>query len=375
MYYIGLLSGTSIDNIDAAIVKFNESAQIEILHTHAHPIPLDVKNQTLDLSQSGQTSLKEVGELDSKWGSLFADSVNTLIKQSNFDPKKIIAIGSHGQTLWHQSKGALPFTMQIGDPNIIAKKTGIMTVADFRRADVALGGQGAPLAPGFHQHFFSSTTKDRIIVNLGGIANISYLPADPHQSIIGYDTGPANSLLDSWCMMHQQTHYDANGTWAQAGEIKSKLLNTLLTDNYFSRPYPKSTGKDYFNIKWLTDYLNHESSNIIHPQEAQNIQATLTELTAVTLSNAILALSLKDKPEIVLCGGGAHNNYLISRIQHHLGNNFIIFNTEKLGVGPDWVEAALFAWLAKANIDKIPLDYTKITGASNPTVLGARFIP
>lgn len=378
MYYIGLLSGTSIDSIDAAIVKFSETAQIEIIYTHSHPIPSDLKNQTLALSQSGQTTLKEVGELDSKWGSLFADSVNTLIKNSNFDPKKIIAIGSHGQTLWHQPKGEIPFTMQIGDPNIIAKKTGIMTIADFRRGDLALGGQGAPLAPAFHRHYFSNIITDRIIINLGGIANISYLPAEAGQPIIGYDTGPANSLLDSWCMMHTNQPYDQNGKWAQTGQIQKELLNQLLADNYFSLPYPKSTGKDYFNMKWLTHYLNNTPYNIGHAQQAKDIQATLTELTAITLSDAILALPLtkgKNKTEIVLCGGGAHNHYLTTRIQHHLGNAFIIFNSEELGVGPDWVEAALFAWLAKANMENRALDYTMITGASKPTILGARFIP
>lgn len=377
-YYIGLLSGTSIDSIDAAIVHFKHPKQINILHTHSHPIPPDLKAKTLALSQSGHTSLKQIGELDSQWGHLFADSVLSLLEKTKVHAKKIIAIGSHGQTLWHQPKGDFPFTIQIGDPHIIAKKTEILTIADFRRGDMALGGQGAPLAPAFHQHYFQHPDIDRVIVNLGGISNISYLPSDPSQPIIGYDTGPANSLLDSWCMLHQKKPFDENGQWAQTGEIQPSLLNLLLSDPYFAKAYPKSTGKDYFNINFLTNILKSIPYNIEDPYRPQDVQATLIEFTALTLCNAIkmLPLSIGSQPsEIILCGGGAHNTYLSERIQHHLGSHFKLYQSAHVNMDPNWVEAALFAWLAYSNIENTTLDYTAITGASKPSILGIRCLP
>lgn len=370
-YYIGLLSGTSIDAIDAALFAFKGSSQIvSLVYAHSHPIPLELKNQTLALTQSGQTTLKQMGELDFKWGHLFSQSIQFLLKKSQINPKNIIAIGSHGQTLWHQPQGEYPFSLQIGNPHIIAKTTNILTIADFRRSDIALGGQGAPLAPKFHQCHFQNTHRDRVVLNLGGIANISYLPKDPCQSLIGYDTGPANSLLDSWCQLHHNQAYDNQGQWAQSGQIQKNLLTQLLKDPYFKHPYPKSTGKDYFNLDWLTPHLNTTTQPV-------DIQATLTELTAMTIAQGIQALPLdvKNKTEIILCGGGTYNIYLIKRLEHHLGDQFIIYNSESFGIDPNWVEAALFAWLAKANIEKIALDYTTITGAAKPTTLGIRYYP
>ena len=379
-YYIGVLSGTSIDAIDAALFNFNEFSQIALIHTHSHPIPPELKNQTLALTQSGHTTLKQVGELDYKWGHLFSESIQFLLKKSQINLENITAIGSHGQTLWHQPKNEYPFTLQIGNPHIIAKITNILTIADFRRGDMALGGQGAPLAPKFHQAYFQNTHHDKIVLNLGGIANISFLPRDSNnsnQTLIGYDTGPANSLLDSWCQLYHNQAYDNQGQWAQSGQIQQDLLNQLLADPYFKRPYPKSTGKDYFNLNWLTD--NISACNIPSTCPAADIQATLTELTAITIAQGIKILPLdtntSHKTEIILCGGGAYNTYLIKRLEYHLGSPFILSNSQSLGIDPDWVEAALFAWLAKANIDNIALDYTAITGAAKPTVLGVRYYP
>lgn len=370
-YYIGLLSGTSIDAIDVALFNFNENSQINLIHTHSHPIPLALKNQTLNLTQSGQTTLKQVGELDFKWGQVFSESVQYLLEKFQVNAQNIIAIGSHGQTLWHQPQSECPFSLQIGNPHIIAKSTNILTIADFRRGDIALGGQGAPLAPKFHQAYFQSHHHDRIILNLGGIANISYLPKDSNQVLIGYDTGPANSLLDSWYQLHHNNKsYDDQGQWAQSGQIHSLLLNQLLADPYFKDSYPKSTGKDYFNLNWLTAHLN-----ITLPPE--DIQTTLTELTAITISQNIQALPLDThhKTEVILCGGGVYNHYLIKRLEYHLGYQFILSSSKYFGIDPEWVETALFAWLAKANIDNIALDYTSITGAIKPAILGIRYYP
>lgn len=371
-YYIGLLSGTSMDSIDAALIEF-KSNHMQIMETHSHAIPQNLKDQTMALSQCGLTHLKEVGELECRWGQLFADSVLSLLNKTQIKPSEILAIGSHGQTLWHQPKGAYPFTLQIGDPHIIAKKTGILTVADFRRSDIAVGGQGAPLAPAFHQHYFQNQTQNRVVVNLGGIANISYLPADSSQSTIGYDTGPANGLLDSWCLIHQNKPFDEKGTWAKTGLVQRPLLEALLSDPYFAKPYPKSTGKDYFNINFLTNTLKATPYNIDEGYDPQDVQATLIELTAITLTDAIKALPKNSYlTEIILCGGGAHNTYLKARIQSYLPNHFKLYTSEDFGIHPDWVEAALFAWLAKANIDQVALDYTAITGAVKPTILGIR---
>jgi len=382
MYYIGLLSGTSVDTIDAAIFQFQNTSthdnSIQMMHGHAHPIPSALKKQTLALSQSGHTTLTQIGELDTQWGHLFANSIQTLLMQSGLDAQQILAIGSHGQTIWHQPLGDLPFTMQIGNPHIIAKTTGIPTIADFRRGDMALGGQGAPLAPAFHEYYFYSPIADRIIINLGGISNISYLPKNKTHATIGYDTGPANSLLDGWCLIHQNQSYDAQGQWAQTGTIHIPLLTILLSDPYFAKPYPKSTGKDYFNLQWLNQYIDIISNHISHPIPPEDIQATLTELTAITLVQAISDLPVESPPQIILCGGGLHNTYLLSRIQYQL-NAFDfscdIIPTPELGIHPDWIEAALFAWLAKNHIENIPLDYRHITGARKPTVLGVRQNP
>lgn len=357
-YYIGLLSGTSMDAIDAGIVDF-QNAYPKLIASHAENIPDDLKLRTRQLCHPGYNEINRLGELEIEWGQLFAKAVIHLLKASNVATKDIIAIGSHGQTVRHSPKTRHPFTLQMGDPNTIAALTGITTVADFRRMDIAHGGQGAPLAPAFHHYLFQNPDHDTLVVNIGGIANITYLPADTSKKMLGYDTGPGNTLLDAWCRQHMNKPFDAHGTWAMQGEVHPGLLTRLLSDPYFSQPAPKSTGPEYFNLNWLNSSIS-----------SVDTQRTLLELTAQTIVNDSLKLAATRFCEVLICGGGARNTALMHRIQALLGNQFSVLTTESKSIPSDWLEAMLFAWLAKMRIEKIPLDLTSITGSSNPVILG-----
>lgn len=368
-YYIGLMSGTSVDSIDGALISFDNTHKIMVHQTHAIPMPQEIKNQLLALTMQPHLSLEKLGELDNKLGELFAACALALINQSKIKKNQIKAIGSHGQNIYHNPK--INFTLQIGNPNIITQKTGVQTISDFRRADMAAGGQGAPLAPLFHHALFYSDTKNRVILNLGGIANITVLKPGLSYPACGFDTGPANSLLDAICLKYFNQPYDKNGDIAASGKIQSDLLAKLLQDNYFKKSPPKSTGKEYFNLTWLESHFDKNKNDL-----PQDLLATLTELTAKTISDSIQFISDKsfDKQfstELYCCGGGIYNSYLISRIQHHLGQNIKIASTETLGLDPKWVEAALFAWLAKMRVEEKSLDLKHTTGSDKPVVLGA----
>lgn len=368
-YYIGLMSGTSVDSIDGALISFDKANKITIHHSHAISMPQDIKNQLLSLGTQPNISLENLGLLDNKLGNLFAECALNIIDQCNIPKKLIKAIGSHGQNIYHNPN--IQFTLQIGNPNIITQKTGIPTISDFRRADMAAGGQGAPLAPLFHHALFYSTEKNRVILNLGGIANITVLKPGLTYPLCGFDTGPANGLLDAICSKYFNQPYDKNGDISISGKIQQDLLAKLLQDDYFKKSPPKSTGKEYFNLNWLEAHLENNKNYV-----PQDLLATLTELTAKTIADSVKFISDKSfdkqfKTELYCCGGGVYNAYLISRIQHHLGQNINVASTERLGLDPKWVEAALFAWLAKMRVEEKSLDLKNTTGSSRPVMLGA----
>lgn len=363
-YFIGLISGTSVDAIDAGIWHFGQGTCEQIAKLEA-PIGPKIREHVLRLSTTGQCTLSEIGELDTAMGHLFANAAKELIAKSNISKDQITAIGSHGQTIWHQPSGQFPFTMQVGCPNVIAQVTGLPVIADFRRADIALGGQGAPLAPAFHQWAFKSDSTPRAVVNVGGIANLTYLNPKSDK-VIGYDTGPANGLMDAWCEKHTLAPYDKDGHLAQQGEVILPLLNRLLKDPYFAKPFPKSTGKESFNLTWLEPFLSPSYS-------VEDVQATLMALTVTTIADA--AKAHMQSGELYVCGGGAFNGALMQALAEHLGDKFSVETTQALGVCPNWVESACFAWLARQRILCEPIKLSSITGAKANTCLGAAYLP
>lgn len=363
MHYIGLMSGTSVDGIDAALVAIDAPNRFKLIATHQHPIPPETRQRIQALMQAGADELDRAGTLDIELGGLFAQAATRVREQAKLGPRDIRAIGSHGQTIRHAPQARHPYTLQIGNASVIAEATGITTVADFRARDVAAGGQGAPLVPAFHQWLFQKTGTHRAIVNIGGIANFTYLPADPSQPVIGFDTGPGNTLLDRWIEKHRGQAYDQDGRWAAGGKLSSTLLTILLADPYFARQPPKSAGRDYFHLAWLEQYLRQAGDRLA----PQDVQATLVEFSARTLAQALAQLPRLD--EVYLCGGGTHNSALAVALKHRLGN-VPLATTEALGLAPDWVEAAAFAWLAHQTLEGLPGNLPSVTGAKRAVILG-----
>lgn len=358
--YIGLMSGTSADGIDAALVDFTDNKPT-LIATHYTPYHPALREKILALCNPGANEIERLGELDILLANEFASATNQLLKQQSLTPSSIKAIGSHGQTIRHMPHGNYRFTLQIGDPNTIAAKTGINTIADFRRKDMAMGGQGAPLVPAFHQHVFASDKNNRVIVNIGGIANITILSAN-NKNVSGYDTGPGNVLMDAWINQHHQQTHDVDGKWAATGQVSQILLTTLLSDPYFKQPAPKSTGREYFNLAWLEKKLTNIT---ISPVDTQT---TLTELTAQSIINSIR--SHMTSGEIFICGGGARNQFLMTRLQQIAAPHFKVTTTETHGIHPDWVEAMAFAWLARQTMLHQTGNITSVTGAKAATILG-----
>lgn len=352
--YIGLMSGTSADGIDAALVDFSHT-QPKLVASYYQEYAPELRQEILDLCHPGTNEINRLGNLDVKLGKAFADAAKKLLK--NIPPdQRVRAIGSHGQTIRHHP--SQQFTLQIGDPNIISAETGITTVADFRRRDIAHGGQGAPLVPAFHHHIFAKDNKNQAIVNIGGIANITMLPSAGN--IFGFDTGPGNTLLDAWTETHLNQSHDKNGNWAAQGKVNVDLLNDLLSDPFFKKPHPKSTGREYFNLQWLQNFL-------VQPIQSVDVQTTLVEMTARSILDAISQYI--SEGDVLICGGGVHNAFLMSRLKS-LGKGFTVDSTQKFGIDPDWVEAMAFAWLAKQTLDKKPGNIIAVTGAKQPAVLG-----
>jgi len=362
-YYIGLNSGTSMDGIDAALVSFGDGS-VEVHATHAHRYPIELRKRLIAaIRNPDKCTIDETGQLDQWTGACFRDAVLTLLADAQVAADQVTAIGSHGQTLRHQPDADHPFTIQVGDPTIIAKGTGITTVADFRRADLALGGQGAPLTPLFHEWLFRRAGSNKVILNIGGIANITILPA-ADQASSGFDTGPGNTLLDAWINKYREESFDPNGSWAAQGTIDDDLLSRLLADPYFQAAPPKSTGFEYFNLEWLEAAGTAKIAPV-------DVQATLCALTARSVSAAIQNFAAATS-EVFVCGGGVHNAELMMQLRAALADSQVN-STATVGLDPDWVEAAAFAWLAMRTMDGLTGNLPAVTGAQRATILGAIF--
>jgi anhydro-N-acetylmuramic acid kinase len=366
--FIGLMSGTSVDAIDAVLVRFKDHpASTEFLAMLEHPFPDELRDEIHQLIENSRSvDLDQLGSLDRRLGLLYAEAVRNLLTKAGTRPEQVTAIGNHGQTIRHRPDASPPFTMQIGDAATIANTCKITTVADFRSADIALGGQAAPLAPAFHQWVFGSNDAAGAVINIGGIANITVM--QPDLPLLGYDTGPGNTLLDAWFRNHNTATYDHDGQWAATGSPIETLLGAMLADPYFSLPSPKSTGREYFNSDWLNSHLS-ACAEILDPAD---VQATLTELTAVSIANAVKAH--QEDGSVWLCGGGALNPYLRERLAIHL-SGITVDTTTTLGIEPDWVEAATFAWLARERLRGNPVGPSTVTGASHSAVLGSIHLP
>ena len=354
------MSGTSLDGIDVVLVDFSEQAP-KILAKECTPYPSSLRNALKDLFLPGENEIDKLGELDNELGLHYSAAVLSLLDKANILPATIRAIGCHGQTIRHRPNVKRPFTLQIGNGHVIAVSTGIDTICDFRRRDMALGGQGAPLAPKFHEALFANKSSNRVIVNIGGISNISYLPASG--AVTGFDSGPGNGLLDAWAELHTDKSYDEQGEWAASGEVVPELLEGWLETPFFSLAPPKSTGKEQFSLQWLTSTLEHD-----YP--ARDVQRTLTELTAQCVMQSVQAFCA-DTQEIFVCGGGVHNDFLMKRLSDLSSSD--VLSTQAIGVDPDWVEAVGFAWLAKQTIENRPSSIPKVTGAKHEAVLGTLY--
>ena len=358
--YVGLISGTSMDGIDAVVANFSDDSA-EIIATHSEPYPAELRNALLfAIREPLDVPLDETGELDRQVGECFRDAALSVIARSGIEREDIVAIGSHGQTLRHQPDADDPFSLQVGDADIIATGVGVTTVANFRQADILAGGQGAPLVPPFHQWLFASKNEDRVVLNVGGIANITVLAADG-SDVIGFDTGPANGLMDAWCFQNTGQVFDRGGAWGASGTVLSSLLQQFVDDPYFALPPPKSTGFEYFNPGWLQQFH-------IGRYAAADVQATLCELSASTIAKAIKSQTPKTR-KVFVCGGGVHNLEFMRRLQQDLGGA-TVFSTAAAGLEPDWVEASAFAWLAMRTMKGESGNLPSVTGASHKVVLG-----
>lgn len=371
--YIGLMSGTSMDGIDAALVEFSQN-NIKLLASHNQEIPesLILKLKPLSLN-TPEASIDMLGEADSELGLVFATAVTALLEKTGFSAEEIIAIGSHGQTIRHRPDLKHNFSLQIGDANRISYATGITTVADFRRKDMAAGGQGAPLAPAFHQQVFQSDTENRAILNIGGISNITFLPAadcqsDNNQSTFGFDTGPGNMLMDAWIQKNKKANYDANGEWAASAEVSDELVKSLMQDEFISAAPPKSTGREHYHLEWLEQKLQK-----FPDLNAAQVQASLNLFTCKSICYAIKH-QIPEINKLIVCGGGVHNAQLMKSLAQELPQ-ISVESSEKHGVNPDWVEAIAFAWLARQTMNKLAGNLPAVTGAKEAVILGGIYLP
>ena len=366
--YVGLMSGTSLDGIDTLLLDLS-SSQPRVIAAETYPLPEDLRNDLIALCRSGGDEIERMGSVDRRLGIESGLAVNKLLADNEISRSAIRAIGSHGQTIRHRpalisDQKNYPFTLQIGDPNSIAEITGITTIADFRRRDIAAGGQGAPLVPAFHRAVFSAhngINKARAIVNIGGIANITGLGSN--DDVIGFDTGPGNSLLDQWIHRHTGAHYDRDGAWGSQGRVIPELIDSMLRDSYFAIPAPKSTGREYFHLDWLEQHLQGKTFAPI------DVQTTLVELTARTIASGVMQLPFAVNA-VFICGGGAYNHHLMTRLEALL-HPHLFASTAQLGIAPEWVEAAAFAWLAQQTLHNKPGNLPSATGAAGYRILGA----
>ncbi len=361
--YVGLMTGTSLDAVDAVLVEFDGNRP-RLLAARSTPLAPDLRAGLAALTRPGEDEIHRLLAADTALGEALARAVLELLEETGTTPAGVRAIGSHGQTVRHCPDPPQANTLQIGNPAIIALRTGITTVADFRRADLAAGGQGAPLAPAFHAACFRDPGGDRVVVNIGGMANLTVLPADAAAPVTGFDTGPGNVLMDLWAQRHLGVPYDDGGAWAASGKVIPGLLETLLGDAYFERPPPKSTGREHFDEAWLERHLAHHGG--LAPED---IQATLCELTAASIAHAV-EHHAPPGAAVYVCGGGARNTRLMARLAARLPGR-TVGDTGRLGLDPRWVEAAAFAWLARERLAGRPANLPSVTGAARPVLLGA----
>jgi len=353
--YIGVMSGTSLDGIDIALCGINKT-ECQLLASCEYPFPKELKEEIFTLISSNIT-LKQLGECDTKLGLLFAKYLNDFMRKNALHVKNIKAIGLHGQTLWHEPNSAYPFSMQLGNANIVAAQTGITTITDFRGKDITNGGQGAPFAPAFHQFLFANTKEKTALVNIGGMANISLL----FNNFSGWDVGCGNVLMDLWMQKTQNKSFDAAGAFAKSSEPDEALLAKMLADEYFDKKPPKSTGREYFNKNWLEKKLQ----GFEHFSDAK-IQRTLLELTATSIARDVNAT---EATKLIVCGGGTKNSFLMQRLTELCHAKVV--PSDALGISSDSLEAMAFAWFAKKRIHKEPLELRNVTGSCKNSIAGA----
>jgi anhydro-N-acetylmuramic acid kinase len=355
--YIGLMSGTSMDGIDAALICLTSN---QCLAGLTHPYSDSAKSMLDDVLQGRRLGVEICSQLNTVLGREFGQAVLALLAKARYLAKDVVAIGSHGQTICHNATADIPYTLQLGCAHTIAEMTGIPVVADFRTRDLVVGGQGAPFAPLYHHALFAQHERPFAVVNIGGLANVTFL--NNAQAPWGYDTGPGNCLMDAWIQRIHNKPYDRGGEWASSGKVIQRLLDSCLLDPYFQQPSPKSLGKEYFSPAWLALKTK--------PCDApEDIQATLLALTAKTIAQAICSNPV-NLSQVVLCGGGVHNQTLVHAIQRHLGD-IPVLSSAQLGVNPDYIEAMMFAWLAQKTLQQEPMDLSALTGARKPVILGA----
>lgn len=368
--YIGVMTGTSMDGVDFVAASFDP------LYLHATltlPFDPELRDELMALTLPDDNEIDRMGKADVALATMIGHGINTLIEKNHLDRSQIKAIGSHGQTIRHRPEHG--FTLQIGDPNIITEITQIPVISDFRRRDMAAGGQGAPLVPAFHQAVFQHPTIHRVILNLGGIANVSLLPAGNPNGVSGFDTGPANILMDAWCERYTGHPFDENGNWAAYGQPIRGLLERLQGHAFFSKEPPKSTGREDFNLDWLDDQLADWRNDELEYQELEdtpeNVQATLLKLTTRAIKKAIYRSDL-DTGEVYVCGGGAYNSHLLEQLRWRLRkHHWSVQSTSVLGLSPTWVEATAFAWLAMRFMHQQAGNLPSVTGAEGFRVLGS----
>lgn len=359
------MSGTSLDGVDAVLADFENLQPSVIAHSCA-PLSSALKNELLALNTPGANELHRAALAANGLVQVYAEQVQHLLKNTAIDASQVRAIGAHGQTVRHQPGefDGLGYTLQLNNPALLAELSGIDVVADFRSRDVAAGGQGAPLVPPFHQAFFGQAGKSIAVLNIGGISNITLLGADPAIALVGFDCGPGNALMDAWCLQHTGSAYDDKGQWAAGGNIAQGLLYDMLTEPFFARQPPKSTGRDLFNKPWLAQHLARWDD--LAPQD---VQTTLTELSVMACATSLRS----DMPAceaLIVCGGGALNDYLMARLQTMLPSVAVTSSTE-WGLPPLQVEATAFAWLARQTLLRKTGSIQSVTGARGARILGA----
>ena len=357
--YVGLMSGTSLDGVDAVLAEIDPAGPIRLLRTHYLPYADSLRAQLLALHTPQPDEIHVAALAANELARLYADAIGGLL--NGIAPQSVHAIGCHGQTLRHRPADG--YTLQIGNASLLAELTGITVVADFRSRDVAAGGQGAPLVPAFHAQALGNPSVHRVIANIGGIANITDLPVN--SEVRGWDTGPGNMLLDAWIKRHRGTHYDHDGAWATSGSVDAGLLDLLAKHPYLKQPPPKSAGREQFNLNWLDATL----ASLGHAIDPADVQATLLEFTATSLCDEV-ERECSTAKELYVCGGGAHNGTLMQRIHSRLPGGRVA-TTSALGIDPDWVEALAFAWLARQTLHHVPGNLPSVTGARGPRILGA----